>query len=187
MIGRWQAPQASSATRRSRRIDEADEFGGFAVEQRVAALRIRARIVPLLGIARQHVRRFHAAACTRRTIGATRLYRRPNRFHRRREHRRVAAVAIGAAEHRRLRSRASSCDRICVWHETQPADFLSASSQLWKAGAAGAATYSRSTGSSSSLAQTNAQQNSSAVIQSRCGIYRPISRVSYPHVLNRSA
>src|ERR1700739_3701851 len=51
-----------------------------------------------------------------------------------------------------------------VWHDTQPADFLSGSSQLWNAGAGGVATYSRSTGSSSSLAHTNAQQNSRTVI-----------------------
>jgi len=40
-----------------RRVDETDEFGCFAVQQRIAALRIGARgVVPLGGIARQHVR-----------------------------------------------------------------------------------------------------------------------------------
>ena len=71
------------------RIDEAHEFGRFAIEQRVRPLRIGARWkIPFPGISRQDVRR--VGRCTVRDVGGRRIVGFRDLG--------VAAVAIGAAE-----------------------------------------------------------------------------------------
>ena len=73
-----------------RRVHEAHELGRFLVEERVADLGVGgARIMPALGIARQHVRRLAQL----HIFGALRVE--PGR----RANLGLAAVAVGAAEH----------------------------------------------------------------------------------------
>jgi hypothetical protein len=74
------------------RVDEADEFRALDVEQGVAARRVGARRpVPGLGIARQDVRLVARGDVARVVVGQRGVA----------EDRRIAAMAVGAAEHDR--------------------------------------------------------------------------------------
>src|SRR3546814_18756017 len=71
-------------------VDEADIFGRLLVEQSIAALRIGRAVVPRAGQRRLRVRALHRCEVARVVITECRVA----------DLRRVAAVAVGAAETR---------------------------------------------------------------------------------------
>src|SRR3546814_3925972 len=98
-ISGWSSDVCSSDLAR---IDEADEFGRFLVEQGIAAFGVRRAVVPRAGQGRLRVRDLHRRDIIRIFVAELGLAESGGRS-------RIAAVAVGAAEpdrgrrvHRRL-------------------------------------------------------------------------------------